>query len=122
VLIIEDNVDSADTLRELLQLHGHEVAVAYSGPEGLAKARDLRPDVVVCDIGLPGMDGCEVAREIRADATLKETYLIALSGYALHDDLRRARESGFHKHVAKPADPDLLERLFDEAPASKVGS
>jgi two-component system CheB/CheR fusion protein len=115
VLIIDDNVDSAESLRELLELHRHQVQVAYNGPEGIAKARELRPEIVICDIGLPGMDGCEVARAIRADHELKSVYLIALSGYAHPDDVRRVEESGFQRHVAKPADPDQLERIFSEA-------
>jgi two-component system CheB/CheR fusion protein len=123
VLIVEDNVDAAESLRELLELHRHEVEVAHSGPEGLAKARELRPEIVICDIGLPGMDGCEVARAIRADSALDGTYLIALTGYALPDELQRARESGFQRQVAKPADPDQLEQLFAEAsPASSARS
>jgi PAS domain S-box-containing protein len=122
VLIIEDNVDAADSLRELLELHRHQVEVAYSGPEGIAKARQLRPEIVICDIGLPGMDGCEVARAIRADGTLKGAYLIALSGYAHPDDRRRAQESGFQRHLAKPADPEQLEQLFTEAPSSSSGA
>ncbi|GEJ55486.1 hybrid sensor histidine kinase/response regulator [Anaeromyxobacter diazotrophicus] len=122
VLIIEDNVDAAEALRELLELHRHQVGVAFSGPEGLAKAHELRPEIVICDIGLPGMDGCEVARAIRADEdeALRGAYLIALSGYAQPDDLRRARESGFQRHLVKPADPEQLERLFTEAPPAEA--
>jgi two-component system CheB/CheR fusion protein len=102
VLIIEDNRDAADTLREVLEMEGHEVAVAHSGPEGLAKARQFHPDLVFCDIGLPGMEGYEVARRFRADEGLKHAHLVALSGYALPEDLRRAAEAGFDRHIAKP--------------------
>jgi two-component system CheB/CheR fusion protein len=73
VLIIEDNADAADSLSEALELGDHEVAVAYNGPEGIAKAREFHPDVVLCDIGLPGMDGYDVARAFRADEQLKGT-------------------------------------------------
>ena len=69
VLVIEDNVDAADSLREVLLFGEHEVEVAYNGPQGIAKAREFRPDVVLCDIGLPGMDGFAVARAFRADAS-----------------------------------------------------
>jgi PAS domain S-box-containing protein len=116
VLIIEDNVDAADSLRELLELHLHQAAVAYNGPDGIAKARDFHPDIVLCDIGLPGMDGYEVAAAFRSDEELRGAYLVALSGYAQPEDLRRAEESGFQRHVAKPPDPGELERLFAEAP------
>jgi CheY-like chemotaxis protein len=102
VLIIEDNRDAADTLQEVLELEGHEVAIAHSGPEGLAKARQFHPDLVFCDIGLPGMEGYEVARLFRADEELKHAHLVALSGYALPEDLRRAAEAGFDRHIAKP--------------------
>jgi PAS domain S-box-containing protein len=107
VLVIEDNRDGAESLREMLELEGQEVEVAYSGPDGLAKARAFKPDLVLCDIGLPEMDGYELARAMRADPALPNARLVALSGYALPEDLRRAREAGFDQHVAKP--PALQE-------------
>jgi PAS domain S-box-containing protein len=107
VLVIEDNRDGADSLREMLEIEGQEVEVAYSGPEGLAKARSFKPDLVLCDIGLPEMDGYEIARAMRADPALASTRLVALSGYALPEDRRRAREAGFDRHVTKP--PALQE-------------
>lgn len=116
VLVIEDNIDAADTLREALELDEHEVVVAYNGPEGIAKALDVHPSVVLCDIGLPGMDGYEVARTLRAKESLKGCFLVALTGYALPGDLRRAREAGFDRHLAKPASLQKLEALFVEAP------
>jgi two-component system CheB/CheR fusion protein len=112
VLIIEDNVDAADSLREALELGGHEVEVAYNGPDGLAKARVFEPEVVFCDIGLPGMDGFEVARVFRADNALKRTLLVALSGYALPEDVKRAQEAGFESHLAKPPSIEKLYRLL----------
>ncbi|HET9594225.1 MAG TPA: ATP-binding protein [Anaeromyxobacteraceae bacterium] len=122
VLIIEDNVDAADTLRDVLELAGHEVAVAYDGPQGVAAARRLRPEVVLCDIGLPGMDGFEVARALRADGALDGTVLVALSGYALPRDVERAAEAGFDHHVAKPPSLAALEAILDALPRSHVGS
>ncbi len=110
ILVVEDNVDAAESLQELLRLAGHEVAVAYDGPQGVAQARALRPDVVFCDLGLPGLDGFEVARALRGDPAACGTRLVALSGYALPDDVRRAAEAGFERHVAKPA---TLEKLID---------
>jgi PAS domain S-box-containing protein len=102
VLVIEDNVDAADSLRDVLEIQGHEVAVAYDGPAGVVLARDFRPEVVLCDIGLPGMDGYAVARALRGDDALRGTRLVALSGYALAEDLQRARDAGFERHLTKP--------------------
>jgi two-component system CheB/CheR fusion protein len=118
VLVIDDNEDGANTLKELLELSGHDVRVAFDGPSGLAVSRAFEPEIVVCDIGLPGMDGYAVARALRADVTTRRAFLVALSGYALPDDLRRAREAGFDRHIAKPPMLDALERLFDEKPAA----
>lgn len=112
VLIIEDNVDAAELLRDLLQLGDHTVALAFSGPDGLDCARSFRPDVVLCDIGLPTMDGYAVAAAIRADPELADTCLIALSGYAQPEDIRRATTAGFDHHVAKPPDLDRLEAIL----------
>jgi PAS domain S-box-containing protein len=112
VLIIEDNVDAADSLRDVLEFGAHEVAVAYSGSEGLAKAREFRPEVVLCDIGLPGMDGFEVARSFRADDSFRETLLVALTGYALQEDLQRASDAGFGGHLAKPPNIEKLQELL----------
>jgi signal transduction histidine kinase len=116
VLIIEDNSDAAESLREVLELGEHEVEVAYSGPEGIEKARWFRPDVVLCDIGLPGMDGYEVAGAVRQDPVLQSTFLVALSGYALPEDLERAAQAGFQHHLAKPPSVDALERVLSELP------
>jgi signal transduction histidine kinase len=108
VLIIEDNADTAGTLKDVLELQGHDVAVASSGPEGIEKARTLKPDVVLCDIGLPTIDGLEVGRTLRADPSLASTRLVAVSGHALPEDVERARRAGFDRHVAKPVDPEEL--------------
>jgi two-component system CheB/CheR fusion protein len=104
----------------VLQLDGHEVAVAYNGPEGLAKARSFRPEVVLCDIGLPGMDGYDVARAFRASQSLKGAFLVALSGYALPDDLQRAREAGFERHIAKPPSIEQIAEVLDDFASSKA--
>ena len=114
VLVIEDNIDAADSLREALEFGEHEVAVAYNGPEGLSKAREFRPDVVLCDIGLPGMDGFDVARAFRRDDVLKGTVLVALSGYAQPEDLRRAEEAGFERYLTKPPSLEKLEALLGD--------
>jgi CheY-like chemotaxis protein len=108
ILVIEDNLDAGDTLAEILELQGHRVHVARDGRSGLALAREQRPDVVLCDIGLPDIDGYEVARALRRDDILRGTHLIALSGYAQPEDRQRARDAGFDAHIAKPPDIDEL--------------
>jgi signal transduction histidine kinase/CheY-like chemotaxis protein len=117
VLVIDDNVDSADTLGELLSLGGHETQVAYDGPDGIESARIFGPDVVLCDIGLPGMDGYEVARAIRADLELRHVRLVALSGYARPEDVAKAKEAGFDAHIPKPPNIDLVEKELSTSPA-----
>jgi PAS domain S-box-containing protein len=107
VLVIEDNVDAAESLREVLEFGGHLVEVAHTGAAGIEGARAFRPDVILCDIGLPGMDGYDVARTIRSDPQLRDTTLVALTGYAAPDDVAKAREAGFDLHVAKP--PSMQE-------------
>jgi two-component system CheB/CheR fusion protein len=116
VLIIEDNLDSAESLRDAIELGEHFVELAHNGPDGLAKARQFKPEIVLCDIGLPGMDGYAVARAIRSDEALKRTFLVALTGYALPEDLQRAKEAGFDRHMAKPPTLESLESLFREVP------
>jgi two-component system CheB/CheR fusion protein len=113
ILVVEDNPDSASSLRDVLELGGHDVEVANDGPGALEKARTFRPDLVLCDIGLPGMDGYAVARAFRSDSTLAGMHLVALSGYARPEDLQRSAEAGFERHVAKPASMDALEALLD---------
>jgi CheY-like chemotaxis protein len=109
VLVVEDNLDAAATLREALELEGMAVTVAHDGATGLAAARRTRPDVVICDIGLPGeLDGYGVARAIRADPALCHTPLVALTGYAGPEDRARARDAGFVRHFAKPTGIDEL--------------
>jgi CheY-like chemotaxis protein len=110
VLIIEDNPRAAENLGWLLQMSGHVVETAHSGPAGIAAARKFRPEFVLCDIGLPGLDGYGVAKALRLDVGLTEAYLIALSGYA--QDERRAREAGFNAHMLKPVDIDKLEEMI----------
>ncbi len=114
VLLVEDNRDAADSLREILELEGHRVAVAYDGPDGLEKARSFLPQVVLCDIGLPGLDGYGVARELRRDAALSSVFLVALTGYAQPEDQRRALEAGFDRHLAKPPDLEAIGRVLAE--------
>jgi PAS domain S-box-containing protein len=112
ILIVEDNRDAAESMRMLLELFGHNVVVAYNGPDGVKIARDVRPDVVLCDIGLPGMDGYGVATALRRDPATAAASLIAISGYGQEEDHRRARQAGFDHHLTKPVDPLVLRPLL----------
>ncbi len=117
ILIIEDNRDFAAMLQVLLQLAGgHEVHIADSGPKGVDLARRVHPDVIVCDIGLPVMDGYEVARAMRSQAATRDALLIALTGYASVEDAKRAEEAGFDYHVAKGGDPEAVVHLLQQPP------
>lgn len=118
VLIIEDNPDAAEALAMMLRGAGHSVAVAASGLEGLAVARAFRPEVVVCDIRLPGeLDGIQVARALRSQSAGRGAVLIGLSG--LDEPSRRALavEAGFDHYLVKPAEPPMLLGLVDPAAA-----
>jgi two-component system CheB/CheR fusion protein len=117
VLLIEDNVDAAESLGDALKLSGYEVAVAFDGFRGIEKAREFKPDVVFCDIGLPGMDGYQVARAFRSDAALGKVFLAALTGYASSEDQQRAAEAGFARHLAKPASLQMLEEVITSLPS-----
>jgi PAS domain S-box-containing protein len=112
VLVVEDSPDAAESLRMLLELLGHKVGVAYTGPQGVQAAKDWRPDVVVCDIGLPGLDGYGVARELRRNPMTAQVRLLAVSGYGSEEDRQRSRQAGFDHHLVKPADPGELQRLL----------
>jgi CheY-like chemotaxis protein len=108
VLIVEDNTDAADILKTLLEHHGYRVSVAYSGPAGVSTAKSERPDVVLCDIGLPGMDGYAVADALRQSPETVTARLIAVTGYGRESDKRRALESGFDLHLVKPVNTQQL--------------
>ncbi len=112
VLIVEDGRDAAESLRLLLALQGFEVVVAHSGPEGVEVARRFLPEAVVCDLGLPGMSGYEVARALRADPATASATLICASGYGQEEDRRQAREAGFDEALVKPVGPEVLLRLL----------
>ena len=112
VLVIEDNLDTANSLRSVLELLGHRVETASDGPLGVSRAREFRPEVVFCDIGLPKMDGYAVARALRDEVQLRDAVLVAMTGYAQPEDKRRAAEAGFQEHLAKPPNIERLEEVL----------
>jgi CheY-like chemotaxis protein len=112
VLVVEDHRETAESLRELLEEWGHQVTVAYTGPTGVEAARQTRPDVVLCDIALPGHDGYRVAAALRGGPTPVTARLIAISAYGQEEYCRRSLESGFDLHLTKPIDLDRLQRLL----------
>jgi CheY-like chemotaxis protein len=112
VLVVDDNVDAADSLALLLKLEGHEIQAAYDGPTALLIAQTFRPEIILLDIGMPGMDGYEVARRLREQTYQKITVLAALTGWGQEEDRRRALQAGFDYHFVKPIEPDALEQLL----------
>jgi two-component system CheB/CheR fusion protein len=116
ILVVDDNHDAAESLALLLQIDGHEVWMAHDGPAGLEMARAKRPDAVLLDIGLPGMDGYAVARTLRRSAESGQARLIALTGYGQREDREKSSAAGFDAHLLKPVDIDLLQRLLAECP------
>jgi signal transduction histidine kinase len=113
VLVVDDNVDSATTLSWLLAEHGYTVEIAHDGPAGMKAAHDFKPDIFLLDIGLPGIDGYELARRLRKDG-FESALLIAISGYAHEADVERSRAAGFNRHFAKPVDFDVLVRSLEQ--------
>lgn len=114
ILVIEDNEDARETLMDFLAMEGNEVHGASDGPSGIEAALRLGPDVAFIDIGLPGCDGYEVAREIHARARAREIVLVALTGYGQPEDRERALRAGFDAHLVKPVSLDRLERVLAE--------
>jgi len=115
ILVVDDNRDTALALSKLLEVLGHDVRTAYDGPSALALARRQRPDYVLLDIGLPGLDGYKVAAELRKDLDCRDTVIIAVSGYGQEEDRRRSQEAGFDHHLVKPINHDELILLLAEA-------
>ena len=111
ILIVEDHADAREALRALLELEGHCVAAVGTGPSALDVVRDRHVDIALVDIGLPEVDGYEVAQSMRALGR-RCPYLIALTGYGQPDDVKRAREAGFDAHLLKPIDPDALAKVL----------
>jgi CheY-like chemotaxis protein len=116
VLIVDDNLDAASSLARLLSLWGHEVREARDGPMALRVAAELNPELILLDIGLPGMNGYEVATRLRADARFRDVRIVALSGYGSEQDKARSQAAGFDAHLLKPAELGLLESILASLP------
>jgi CheY-like chemotaxis protein len=114
VLVVDDNVDAARMLSLLVQRLGeHEVSIAHDGAEALVMADEKPPEIVFLDIGLPGMDGLEVARKLRDNQRQADTLLVALTGYDREEDRQRSREAGFDMHLVKPVGVDTLRSVLE---------
>jgi two-component system CheB/CheR fusion protein len=122
VLVIDDHQDSAESLRTVLLRMGHEVATAYESGQALQLAREFQPHVVLCDLGLPIMDGYELARRLRDLPATSRAMLVALTGYGQREHRQRALEAGFDDHLVKPVSPDTLGELLEDAWARLEGS
>ena len=112
ILVVDDNCDAADSLAMLLRLAGQDVRVAYDGPAALSQRDEFRPELMFLDIGMPGMDGYEVAQRLRQQPGLESLVLVAMTGWGQEEDRRRSREAGFDHHLVKPVEPDLLHKLL----------
>jgi signal transduction histidine kinase len=112
VLLVEDNRDAREMLQALLELHGHRVDVANDGPSGVSRALSSPPEVAFIDLGLPGFDGYEVARRLRAELPAERLMLVALSGYGSLEDRQRSQQAGFDHHLVKPVANDALEKII----------
>jgi two-component system CheB/CheR fusion protein len=114
IVLVDDDADNLESLQELLQLEGHEVRTATSGPAGLETIAAFHPHVALVDIGMPDMDGYEFARRARAIELQPRPVLIAVTGYGQPEDAQRAMEAGFDAHLTKPIDSEKLGRLFTD--------
>lgn len=113
LLVVDDNRDAAESMSMLLQMWGHEVVFCYDGPSALETAEQWQPEAVFLDIGLPGMDGYEVAARLRELPQAKDAVLIAITGYGQDDDRLRSQRAGIDHHLVKPVAPDALRSLID---------
>ena len=118
ILVVDDNIDAADTLALLLQLEGHEVEAVYESTQALEKAKAFKPQVVLLDIGLPGMNGYELAKELQSMPELNGMRLIALTGYGKSEDYERTKAAGFDDHLVKPVEALTLKQALAQAQAT----
>jgi CheY-like chemotaxis protein len=118
VLVVDDNVDGAESLARMVQIFGHEARTAHSGPAALDAAGAFKPHVVFLDIGLPGMNGYEVAQKFRTEPSLSGTVLVALTGWGSEENKRRSREAGFDLHLTKPVEVKAIESILTRVATS----
>jgi PAS domain S-box-containing protein len=121
ILVVDDNEDSADSLALWLGLMGHETRTAHGGPQALEMAMEFRPEVILLDIGMPGMNGYEVAAQLRERPETQRTVIVAMTGWGQDEDRRRSREAGFERHLVKPLDPRELTGLLAAIATRKKG-
>jgi CheY-like chemotaxis protein len=119
ILVVDDNADSADMMKALLEIDGHEVCVAYDPAVALRRAREISPDIGLLDIGMPGMSGYDLADALRSHDATANMYLIAVTGWGQPADRQKALASGFHAHLTKPAPPETLRALIRSATVSQ---
>jgi signal transduction histidine kinase/ActR/RegA family two-component response regulator len=119
ILVVDDNRDAADSIALLLEVAGHDVRTAYDGPDALNVASEFRPEVVILDLGLPSMDGFEIARQIEGQTWGKDVTLVALTGWGQQEDYRRTSDAGFDAHLVKPVAPDELLKILEHAPSEQ---
>ena len=112
VLVVDDSVDGAESLAKVLQIMRRQTRTAHSGPEALDAARPFNPEVVFLDIGLPGMNGYEVAKRMRGEPSLSGAVLVALTGWGSEYDKRQSRQAGFDFHLTKPVEATAIERIL----------
>jgi len=113
ILVVEDNPDGAESMAEILQMYGHEVGIAGDGPTALKMAPMFKPDVVLLDIGLPKMNGWDVARQLSAPRPLETPFIIAVTGYGRKEDRQHSAETGINLHLLKPVDPIELQAILE---------
>jgi two-component system, chemotaxis family, CheB/CheR fusion protein len=118
VLVVDDNRDAAESLAMVLTLRGYDAVVCHDGHTAVEVALSAQPDIVLLDLGLPGLDGFEVCRQLREQG-LEKAHIVAITGYGQDEDRRRSREAGFDEHLVKPVDPDALMKRLEAVTANK---
>jgi len=122
ILLVEDNPTNLELMRYLLTHHGHDVASASNGEQGVERTRELRPDIVLCDLRMPYLDGYGLLERVRADPALDRVVVVAVTAYSMPDDRKRVREAGFDGHLTKPIEPEKVVGQIEAFIAEGRGS